>query len=54
MQPNNYKPFKRNLSDEIKRYISPLQKIYNESYINEYIISLKNQILGVRSEVIFL
>ena len=35
---------KQDLSEEIKRYISSLEKDCNKSYIDEYIISLKDQI----------
>ena len=45
---------KQDLPDEIKRYISSLEKSYNKSYIEEYIIILKDQISRLRSEVIFL
>ena len=45
---------KQDLSEEIKRYISSLEKNCNKSYIDQYITSLKDQISGLKSEVIFL
>ena len=44
----------QDLSEKIKRYISSLEKNCNKSYIDEYITSLKDQISGLKSEVIFL
>ena len=45
---------KQDLSEKIKRYISSLEKSCKKSYIDEYITSLKDQISGLKSEVIFL
>ena len=45
---------KQDLSQIIKRYILSLEKICSESYVDEYIASLKDQISGLKTEVIFL
>ena len=45
---------KQDLSEEIKQCISSSEKNCNKSYIDQYITSLKDQISGLKSEVIFL